>query len=160
MRVEIVFDDRQAGAARSSNGLANMLDLLIPAGSAKNRVLEAADHHVAQRETSGLEEIDAFLYGGFRPGNPRAATEDVLDAKLFDPSHARRIERGSGQKTTRQLECNFRCLGTFTSHAQGRRRDWGPRQHRCSYRLQRSPPGYTFFHVFTPDVRTVPHQSG
>ncbi len=93
VRVEVVFDDRQARLARRANGSNHVRDLRVGARLAPDDVVEAGDHHVAERDAALRELIDPFTHRRFRPWNARSAAQHVVDADLLHAAQARVVDR-------------------------------------------------------------------
>ena len=67
VRVPVVFDHRQADLARGPDRLDHLLDVLVLAGPVVDRVVEARDHQVRQRQAVGLEAGPSSPRAGLRP---------------------------------------------------------------------------------------------
>ena len=115
MRIEVVFDYRQARLAGGLNRLADLVDFLIAPRPPVDGVVEAADHGVEQSQSRGLRALDGGPYIGFLPWKraPNATPGDIIDAELLDAPHAGFIAAAS--------HIDVGCVGPFDNRPLRRR---------------------------------------
>ena len=153
VRVPVVFDDRQPDVARGFDRLDDLFDVGVLPGPVVDRVREAGDHQVCDRQAVCLVTVHHLFQPRLLPGNLSTPGDDVLDPQLPDAACRRgdsliRRDAGSGRPSEPCFEADLRRVLAFEMGTDldgrgrpGRRRRRGNGQRCGTGRLQHRSSG-------------------
>src|SRR5262249_39051052 len=121
VRVEVVFNDGEAGLARGADRGHYVRGLGLRARPAPDHVVEAGEQRLVEAGPARLEALDPSADVLLVPRDLRPAREHVVDADLLEPPHSGLVEVG------RDAEADLRRVRAFGRHARERRPALGGR---------------------------------